>query len=523
MAVSTERTDALNLSMDLAQAGAVFNDATRLLDGGLWSQPNANNQTPYLGMFTADTTAVLNDIKADLANPAMVTVGGTAYTLSDADTAVLNSVETQLQTLLTDAPNSVGDATAQNAIHATQLAIITEVNGDPSLAAALAAATYTGASTGLPNTGFQTLPVGADDGAALAAAVAHGATLADIGTVFNAANDLAVGGLNDTNLPEFNRDMHVVATGLANLLHNTTELAAIESGEAPADAALTTIHLQTMLNQIDLQINKFDPLYQSDPNVAARSTNDNLLDIIDIVQGDANLNMAAGGDATGNVGGFSNMPAYLHGTIQHYQDDQAQTNFWATFIAEANTINNDLTAVAGGGTPSTGSVASLITEIQNYEKYVVGFDNSQGGIFGARFDNELLLGTVNADTKAAIAGLTGIMNGDTGAALAADQAEIGAAGQGFVANATDVSGNNTPIGGGSYVADATTVAGATSTPGVAMGTIPVGPTPGPGDHGGPGGHGGRGGPGDHGGPGVASHDPAPIMATPTFEHMWHHA
>jgi hypothetical protein len=47
MAVSTERTDALNLSMDLAQAGAVFNDATRLLDGGLWSQPNANNQTPH--------------------------------------------------------------------------------------------------------------------------------------------------------------------------------------------------------------------------------------------------------------------------------------------------------------------------------------------------------------------------------------------------------------------------------------------------------------------------------------------
>jgi hypothetical protein len=111
--------------------------------------------------------------------------------------------------------------------------------------------------------------------------------------------------------------------------------------------------------------------------------------------------------------------------------DQFLGHIWATFIAEANTINNDLTAVAGGGTPSTGSVASLITEIQNYEKYVVGFDNSQGGTFGARFDNELLLGTVNADTKAAVAGLTGIMNGDTGAALAADQAEIGGRRSGF--------------------------------------------------------------------------------------------
>ena len=90
--------------------------------------------------------------------------------------------------------------------------------------------------------------------------------------------------------------------------------------------------------------------------------------------------------------------------------------------------------------------------------------------------------------------------------LAADQAEIGAAGQGFIANAADVSGNNTPINGGTYVADSTTIAGATSNPGAAMGTIPVGPTLGLGDHG-----------------QVASHDPAPTPAPPTFEHMWQHA
>jgi hypothetical protein len=57
--------------------------------------------------------------------------------------------------------------------------------------------------------------------------------------------------------------------------------------------------------------------------------------------------------------------------------------------------------------------------------------------------------------------------------LAADQAQIQAAGTGFVADANDVSGNNIPLGGGSYVGDATTVAGATSVPGVAQGTIPV--------------------------------------------------
>jgi hypothetical protein len=66
------------------------------------------------------------------------------------------------------------------------------------------------------------------------------------------------------------------------------------------------------------------------------------------------------------------------------------------------------------------------------------------------------------------------LNGDTGTALAADQAQIQAAGQGFVADAADVSGNNIPVGGGTYVATATTVAGATSVAGIAKGTIPVG-------------------------------------------------
>ena len=57
---TTVRDDALNLSTDLAQAGAVFNDATRLLDGGLWSTPSdSNNQPAYLGLYTTDINAVI--------------------------------------------------------------------------------------------------------------------------------------------------------------------------------------------------------------------------------------------------------------------------------------------------------------------------------------------------------------------------------------------------------------------------------------------------------------------------------
>jgi len=94
-------------------------------------------------------------------------------------------------------------------------------------------------------------------------------------------------------------------------------------------------------------------------------------------------------------------------------------------------------------------------------------------VVDARFNNELQGGTLLADTNNAVQGLQGIAKGDTGAALAADQAQIQAAGQGFAADAANVSGNNTPVGGGAYVGTATTVAGATSVAGIAQGTIPV--------------------------------------------------
>src|SRR5579872_391481 len=100
---TTVRDDALGLSTDLAQAGAVYNDATRLLDGGLWNSPaDSNNQPAYLGMYTTDIHAVLADVNGALANPNGVTVSGQAYALSANDTTVLQQVQGRLQTLLTE-------------------------------------------------------------------------------------------------------------------------------------------------------------------------------------------------------------------------------------------------------------------------------------------------------------------------------------------------------------------------------------------------------------------------------------
>src|SRR5215475_8384736 len=154
MAVTTVRDDALVTSTDLAQAGAVFNDATRLLDGGLWSQPaDSNNQMAYVGMFTTDAHAVLNDITADIALGAggQITVGGNAYTLTAADITALTDVQKQLNTMLTDAPTAAafgfGATAAQQALHAADAAVLADINGDTGLATALAGASYLNAGT----------------------------------------------------------------------------------------------------------------------------------------------------------------------------------------------------------------------------------------------------------------------------------------------------------------------------------------------------------------------------------------
>jgi hypothetical protein len=470
------RANAINPTVDLVQAGVVFNDAVRV-SLGLFSTPqNSGNSNPFLSSYTTDIHAVQNDIAAMLAAPGTVTLGGHAFTLNTTDTAVLTNVQAQLGTLLNAAPMTTAAGTlaaADQTIHAVQLEILGEINNDPHLAAALNNVTFM-ANTGANDVAFQNVPAGADDPAALAAATA-GTSLKAVGEVFNAATVAAAGGINAGNLAEITNDFTAVQQGLTKILGNATMLAQIEKGETANAAALTTIHLQTTLNQINLQLNKYDGAEAAGNATALRGTADNLLDIIDIVQNDANLNMASGGNgAAGHAGGFAEMPGGLTGTVTKFQDNQVQTNFWAAFLAEANTINAHLVGIANGTQQAT---AALVTQIQNYQQFGANFDATQGAVFQGRFDNELNNGTLEADSAAAIKGLQGILAGDKGAALAADHAMINAAGQGFAADAMDVSGNNIAIGGATYVGTAVTVATATSVNGLAQGSIPVTATP----------------------------------------------
>jgi hypothetical protein len=469
------RADALNLSTDLVQAGVVFNDSARI-SLGLFNLSGSGNSNPFLSSYTTDIHAVQNDIAAMLATPGHVTLGGQAFTLNTTDTAVLTNIEGQLTTLLNAAPQTTNAATltaADQTIHAVQSEILQEIANDAHLSAALNNVPFL-ANTTAHDVAFQSLPAGADDPAALAAATA-GNSLKAVGEVFNAATVAAAGGINAANLGQITTDFTAVQQGLTKILANHTMLAAIEKGETANAAALTTIHLETTLNQINLQLNKYDGAEATGSATALRGTADNLLDIIDIIQNDTALNVAAGGNgAAGHAGGFAEMPGALTGTVTKFQDNQVQTNFWAAFLAEANTINAHLTGIANGTQTAS---AALVTQIQNYQAFGANFDATQGAVFQGRFDNELNNGTLEADTANAVKGLTGILNGDTGAALAADHAMIIAAGSGFAADAKDVSGNNIAIGGATYVGTATTVATATSVNGLATGSIPVTATP----------------------------------------------
>ena len=76
MAIATDRATALGQTTDdLEQAGLIFNDAVRLSDGGLWSQPaDSSNQLNYASMYEADISMINADITSAIANGATVSL-----------------------------------------------------------------------------------------------------------------------------------------------------------------------------------------------------------------------------------------------------------------------------------------------------------------------------------------------------------------------------------------------------------------------------------------------------------------
>ncbi len=408
--------------------GNMFNDATRILEGGLWHNnvPVGNQGNGTDGRYVADLQAVQTGLTADVA----------AGDFTGDQLTHVNTVLADIQTALAAVPGAVNnDAAAEAALRTAHLDIINTIENDPILQAL---------SVKDDNPGFNFAP--AELATPLNANTPH-ATFAELGAIFDDAQSKALGGVNADNMAAIQADLQTVHDGLLTLMQDHPQMF----------GGTTGIHASTIVDQINLQLTNFDHQYGFNPD-AARATNDNLLDITDIVAGDANLaNMAS----ANGVHGWTPAPA-TDVVPTPYQDNAAQTNFWADFIASGNSLGAQAEhLIATGGNAQ--AISAFVQTLQGWESNVTNFDAAQGGIFQARFDNELLGkdSTVGADVAAMIQGL------QTGNA-----ALVTAAAEGFHANAADVSGNNVPLNGGTFNADGLTVADALSTA-----TAPLPPAP----------------------------------------------
>jgi len=405
----------------------MFNDATRILEGGIWHNnvPVGNQGNGTDGRYIADLQLVQTGLTADVAAGAFT---------GDQLTHV-NTVLADITTAIAAVPGAVNnDAAAEATLRTAHLDIINTIEHDPILQAL---------SIKDDNPGFNFAPP--ELATPLNANTPH-ATFAELGAIFDDAQSKSLGGINANNFAAIQADLQTVHDGLLTLMQDHPQLF----------GGATEIHATTIIDQINLQLTNFDHQYGFNPD-AAKATNDNFLDITDIVAGDPNLaNMASANGVTGWT------PAPFTDVVPTpYQDNAAQTNFWADFIASSNTLGAKAEQLVSTGTAQ--EIQAFVHTLQGWESNVTNFDAAQGGVFQARFDNELLGNdsTVGADVAEMIKGLQ-----THNAAL------VTAAAEGFHANSMDVSGNNVPLNGGTYNPDGLTVADALSTA-----TAPLPPAP----------------------------------------------
>ncbi len=197
------------------------------------------------------------------------------------------------------------------------------------------------------------------------------------------------------------------------------EIASVENANAPTTGTLT---LGTDLGQY-----------------VGRSINDIHRDIIDIAQGDAGV------QALFNP---TPLPA-LNTPPAPFHDNATQTTFITQWIQDSNHLGQMATTIENNG--FTGDIAGLVQQIQTFSDNSNAFDQSQGGLWSARFWNEFR--TDGTSGTAASALIEGLQTHNAG--------EVNAAVEQLAANSADVASNNRMADGGSY-ADVVAAAQATA-------------------------------------------------------------
>jgi hypothetical protein len=241
--------------------------------------------------------------------------------------------------------------------------------------------------------------------------------------LFNDATTREIGGIGPDQVNLIASDLIGVQQGLKTAFPNVTDL--------------TSLHAQIIANQLTEEIASVEnansptgtPILGTNlGQYVGRAINDIHRDIIDIAQGDPGLQV---------VFNPTPLPA-LNTPAAPFHDDATQTAFVTKFIQDSNHLGQAATAVANNG--FNGDTAGLVQQIQSFETSANAFDQSQGGLWSARFWNELRAdGTAGTAANALIDGLQTHNAG-----------EVNAAAQQLAMNASDVGGNNLKADGGSY-------------------------------------------------------------------------
>ncbi|UPJ50997.1 hypothetical protein IVB30_06425 [Bradyrhizobium sp. 200] len=404
--------------------GSIFNDSTRapvsslgqnLVEQGGQGLGSINNHN------TNDLATVHNGLLAQVNSGQFsgAALGHVQAILSDINTAISTANAT-----VNGASTFGSAAVAEQALRASNLDVINTVNTVKTDAVLSSLAAQSGAA--VPGI----LPEGTT------AATAPHANLAEIGVIFNDAANQILSGVTDDNRQQITDDINAVITDMEALMSANPQLF----------SGLTGVHADAVVRQLQLELT-----YINDPSIspdAAHASTDNILDIIDIIQGDANLADMATQDG---ISGFSPFPD-AESPAPTYLDNAAQTVFVANFIAQSNSLGQQAIDLVGSG--DTKAIATLIDSLKAFEKYVTDFDAAHGG-------NELLGAEIAAMIK-------GLQTGDANLVTAAADQMHG--------NAADAGNHNVPVTGGTYNTEGVTAAevlGAPATTAAAPALQPV--------------------------------------------------
>jgi hypothetical protein len=261
---------------------------------------------------------------------------------------------------------------------------------------------------------------GADADATGGAAAAATPTATDL---FNDATTRMVGGIGPDQVDKIVADLTAVQQML--------------STADPQINNLSDLHTHIIINQLNEEIASVQgttsatgtPILGTDlGQFVGRSINDIHRDIIDIAQGDAGVQAL-----------FNPTPLPdVIGSPAPFQDNAEQTAFLTQFIQDSSHLGQTATAIANEGFQD--DVTGLLQQIETYATNASAFDQSQGGLYSARFWNELRSdGTAGTAADALIEGLQTHNAG-----------EVSAAAEQLATNASDLASNNIKVDGGTY-------------------------------------------------------------------------